>query len=326
VVTALPEQRILVSGAGGFLGRSVLARLGGAGARDVITFTRRQYDLRRSEEARAVFVDHDPITVAIHVAADVGGIGYSRAHPARQFYNNVLMNTHFLHEAHRAGVSKFVGVGSVCEYPARASIPFREEDVWNGYPVVSNDAYGLSKRMMLAQSFAYHREFGFNAIHLLPINLYGPGDTFDPARSHVIPALIRKFWEAREAGRGEVEVWGSGKASREFLYVEDAAEAIQLATELYDSVEPVNIGTGEEIRIADLAELIAQLVGFTGKIRFDPSMPDGQARRQLDTSRAFEAFGFRARTPLVEGLKKTVEYYAQTRSSRLDHADRSGSP
>jgi GDP-L-fucose synthase len=247
--------------------------------------------------------------LVIHLAAVVGGIGANRAHPGRFFYDNVIMGIETLEQARLAGVAKFVGVGTICSYPKITPVPFHEDDLWNGYPEETNAPYGIAKKMLLVQSQAYRAEYGYNAIHLLPVNLYGPGDNFDPESSHVIPALIRKMTEALASGAREVTLWGDGTPTREFLYVDDAAEAILLASERYDRGEPVNIGSGAEIRIADLAKEVAKAVGFSGEIRWDSTKPNGQPRRSLDTSRAAATFGFRAHTEFSAGLRETVAWY-----------------
>jgi len=252
-------------------------------------------------------------TMVLHLAAVVGGIGANRERPAEFFYDNLLMGVQLMHEAWRAGVPKFVALGTVCAYPKFAPVPFREEDLWNGYPEETNAPYGLAKKMLLVQSQAYRQQYGYNSIFLLPVNLYGPGDNFDPRSSHVIPALIRKCVEAVDAGAPRIEVWGDGTATREFLYVDDAVDGILLAAEHYDSSEPVNLGANEEIAIGDLVGRIAACVGFRGDIVFDPSKPNGQPRRRLDTHRAAEAFGFTARIPFETGLQRTVDWYLQAR-------------
>lgn len=263
-------------------------------------------DLRRWENCVRAVKDMD---VVIHLAARVGGIGFNQAYPASLFYDNAIMGIQMMEAARQEGVEKFVAVGTVCAYPKFTEVPFKEEDLWNGYPEETNAPYGLAKKMLLVQSQAYRRQYGFNAIFLLPVNLHGPGDNFDLESSHVIPALIRKFTEAVRDNRREVEVWGTGEVSREFLYVEDAAEAIVLATERYNKPEPVNIGAGFEIKIKDLVKLIAELTGFSGEIRWDTSKPDGQPRRSLDTSKAKQEFGFEAKVDFTEGLRRTIEWY-----------------
>ena len=307
------DKKVLVTGAYGFLGKNIVNLLREHGIKDLITDSHKKYDLTKEEQVKKLFSMNKEIDIVIHAAADVGGIGYSNKHPGEQFYNNAMMNILTLHYAFKNNIKKFVGVGSVCEYPEKASIPFTEKNVWNGYPVPSNDAYGFTKRMLLAQSISYRKEYAFNAIHLLPINLYGSGDDFNLETSHVIPALIRKMCEAIENNDREIVVWGSGKASREFLYVEDAARGIILAAEKYNKPEPVNIGTGFEIKIKDLVELIAELTGFQGKIKWDTTKPDGQLRRRLDVSRAKEEFGFEAKVDFRKGLKKTIEWYKNER-------------
>jgi GDP-L-fucose synthase len=249
----------------------------------------------------------------IHLAAVVGGIGANREHPGEFFYKNIMMGVQLMEEARRRGVAKFVAIGTVCSYPKFTPVPFREDDLWSGYPEETNAPYGLAKKMLLVQAQAYRQEYGFPAIFLMPVNLYGPGNTFDPRVSHVIPALIKKFVDAQESGARAVEVWGTGKASREFLYVEDAAEAITLATERYDGADPVNLGSGMEISIRDLVETIRAIVGFRGEVLWDASKPDGQPRRCLDTSRAERLFGFRAKTPFDEGLRRTIAWYREAR-------------
>jgi GDP-L-fucose synthase len=258
--------------------------------------------------------DREPTgTVVIHLAARVGGIGANRLHPAGFFYDNLLMGVELMHQAWKIGVEKFVALGTVCAYPKFTPVPFREKDLWNGYPEETNAPYGLAKKMLLVQAQAYRQEYGFNAIYLLPVNLYGPGDNFDPTTSHVIPALIRKCIEAEESGATQVPVWGDGSPTREFLYVEDAAEGILLAAEKYNDPEPVNLGSGREISIRELAELIARLTGYSGELVFDASQPNGQPRRGLDVSRAEKAFGFRAGTSFEEGLRRTIDWYRSSR-------------
>lgn len=309
----LNDMRILVTGGRGFLGSHVVEQL--SEANDVFAPRSADYDLRDNEAVRQLFSDYPDLDVVIHAASDIGGIGYSSSHPGTQFYNNTLINLNIVHESMEAGVKKFVGVGSVCEYPAETPVPFREETIWDGYPVVTNDAYGLTKRMLLAQCDAYRRQFGFSSIHLLPVNLYGPRDDFDPENSHVIPALIRKAVAAVENGDPYVEVWGTGEESREFVYVDDAARAIVLATELYDDSKPVNIGSGREVTICELAKMICDLTGFQGEIRFANNGLGGQQRRMLDVSRAAESFGFTAQTDFEKGLRNTIDYYLQNKSA-----------
>ncbi|MCC5870756.1 MAG: GDP-L-fucose synthase, partial [Gammaproteobacteria bacterium] len=280
----------------------------GYSSAEIVCPRRRDYDLTRLEDVRRLFKETKPHLV-IHAAADIGGIGYSKTHPGSQLYNNTLMNTYVLDESFRAGVEKFVGIGTVCSYPKFTNVPFREEDLWLGYPEETNAAYGLSKKMMLEQSKAYRQQYGFNAVHLLLINLYGPRDDFHPENSHVIPALIRKIDEAVRTGADEIVMWGDGSPTREFLFAEDCAEAVFLAAELYDGAEPVNIGCGDEISIRQLVELVSQLMGFDGRVQWDTTRPNGQPRRQLDVSRAKDAFGFSARTDFTNGLRRTIEWY-----------------
>jgi GDP-L-fucose synthase len=306
-------RRVTVTGGAGFLGRVVVARLERAGA-EVFVPRSATYDLRTPDGIDRALRDGRPQMV-IHLAAVVGGIGANRENPGRFFYENAVMGVELMERARRAGVEKFVQIGTVCSYPKFTPVPFREEDLWNGYPEETNAPYGLAKKMLLVEGQAYRAQYGFNVIHLIPVNLYGPGDNFDPASSHVIPALIKKAIDARERGDDHIEVWGTGSASREFLYVDDAAEGIVLAAERYDGPEPVNLGVGREITIRELVSLIVELTGFGGKIRWDPTKPDGQPRRALDTSRAREWFGFTASTPLEDGLRRTVEAYEAARLS-----------
>jgi GDP-L-fucose synthase len=303
------NDKILITGGHGFLGSYAVEAFREKGAKNLIVFSSKEFDLRKEIEIKNLFKKYRNIDIVVHIAADVGGIKYSSNYPAKQFYNNVMMNTLILHYSYKNNVKKFVGIGSVCEYPDITPIPFQEENVWDGYPVPTNDAYGLSKRSLLAQSIAYNKEYGFNAIHLMPINLYGPLDDFSLEDSHVIAALIIKFTDAKEKGNNSVVVWGSGEASREFIYVKDTAEAIVLATEKYNKIKPVNIGTGYEIKIKDLAFLIAELVEYKGDIIFDKNKPEGQMRRQLDVSRAKKEFGFKAKTDFRKGLNETIKWY-----------------
>ncbi len=302
-------KRVVVTGGAGFLGSAVVKRLHALGCRDISVPRSREYDLRDMAAVRRLYQTAVPDLV-IHLAAVVGGIGANRAHPARFFYDNLMMGAQLLHEAHRFGVPKFVGIGTVCAYPKYATVPFREEDLWNGYPEETNAPYGLAKKMLLVQSQAYRQEYGYNSIFLLPVNLFGPGDNFDPDTSHVIPALIRKCVDAKLTGAHEIVVWGDGTPTREFLYVDDAAEGVLLAAERYNSSDPVNLGSGREISIKDLAERVTEAVDYRGTIRWDPSQPNGQPRRMLDITRAEKAFGFRASTPFDVGLRRTVEWYA----------------
>ena len=307
-------RRVMVTGGGGFLGRAVVARLAAQSAHDVFVPRSAQYDLRTADGVRRAIEDGRPELI-IHLAAVVGGIGANRENPGRFFYENAIMGIQLLEQARLASVAKFVTIGTVCAYPKFTPVPFHEDDLWSGYPEETNAPYGLAKKMLLVQGQAYREQYGFDAIYLIPVNLYGPGDNFDPRSSHVIPALIKKCVDAREAGLPEIEVWGTGAASREFLYVDDAAEAIVLAAERYDGPEPVNLGVGAEITVRELVELIARLTGFRGALRWDASKPDGQPRRALDTSRARELFGFRAGTPFEVGLRRTIEWYEAQRAA-----------
>ncbi len=309
-----PGRRVMVTGGGGFLGQAVVRRLEASGADSIFVPRSRDYDLRTSDGIERALADGRPQMV-IHLAAVVGGIGANRENPGRFFYDNAVMGIQLMELARISGVEKFVTVGTVCSYPKDTAVPFREEDLWNGYPEETNAPYGLAKKMLLVQGQAYRQQYGFNSIHLVPVNLYGPGDNFDPASSHVIPALIRKCIEARDRGDPFIEVWGTGAATREFLYVDDAAEGIVLAAEKYDGPEPVNLGVGQEIAIRDLVEVIVELTGFKGEIRWDFTKPDGQPRRSLDTTRARERFGFRARTTFRDGLRRTVASYVGTGAS-----------
>jgi len=303
------KKRVLVTGGHGFLGSFIIERLvqRGLNREDIRIPRSKEIDLRYWENCVKAVKGIDTV---IHLAANVGGIGYNLQNPGTLFFDNAIMGMQLMEAARREGVRKFTAVGTVCAYPKYTPVPFREEKLWDGYPEETNAPYGLAKKMLLVQAQSYRSQFGFNAIYLVPVNLYGPRDNFDPERSHVIPALIRKMLDAKTRGANEVEVWGTGEASREFLYVEDAAEAIILATELYDQSDPVNIGTGSEVKIRDLVYLISKLTGFDGKIVWNNTKPDGQPRRMLDTSRAEAKFGFLAKTSLEEGLSKTIEWYA----------------
>ena len=300
-------MKVLVTGGGGFLGSHVVERFRAAG-HDPFVAGRAEYDLTSWDDTTRLFADAEPELV-VHLAAEVGGIGANRANPGRYWYANLIMGAHVLEQCRERGVGKLVIAGTVCAYPKFTPVPFQESELWNGYPEETNAPYGLAKKMLLVQLQAYRQEYGFNGVFLMPANLYGPRDNFDLNSSHVIPAMIRKFVEATEAGAETVTLWGDGTPTREFLYVSDAADAIVAAAERYDGAEPVNIGTGESITMAALADRIAELTGFGGRIAWDSSKPGGQPRRQLDTSRAREGFGFEARVPLSEGLRRTVEWY-----------------
>ncbi len=302
------NKRVCVTGGGGFLGSFLVEKLRRRGTLEIFVPRKVDYDLVERDAITRLLRDSKP-DVVLHLAANVGGIGANRAHPAEFFYDNLMMGVQLLHESWRAGVEKFVAVGSVCSYPKFTPVPFREDDLWNGYPEETNAPYGLAKKMLLVQSQAYRQQYGFNSIHLIPVNLYGPRDNFDLETSHVIPALIRKCIEAQERGENSVVVWGDGTPTREFNYVTDAAEGILLATEHYNASEPVNLGSGEEISIRALAELIARLTGFEGKFVWDTSRPNGQPRRALDVSKAEMEFGFKAQTSLEDGLRQTIEWY-----------------
>jgi GDP-L-fucose synthase len=308
----LAGSRVMVTGGAGFLGRRVVSELADALAAEIFVPRSADYDLRDASAIDRALADSRP-DVVVHLAAVVGGIGANRAHPGRFFYESAMMGIELMERARRAGVGRFVAVGTVCAYPKHTAVPFREEELWEGYPEETNAPYGLAKKMLLVQAQAYRQEYGFDAIYLLPVNLYGPGDEFDLETSHVIPALIRRFVEARARGLDEVELWGTGTPTREFLFVDDAARGIRLATEGHEGSEPVNLGSGQEISIRDLAAKIAGLTEFRGEIRWDATKPDGQPRRRLDTSRA-EAFGFRAEIGLDEGLRRTVEWYREQRA------------
>lgn len=298
------NKRVTVTGVKGFLGTHLVRKLKeGRECENVFVADLPEYDLREIQNIKSVFDDQKP-DIVIHLAAVVGGIGANRANPGKFFYDNAIMGIQLMHEAYLRGIEKFVALGTVCAYPKFTPVPFKEEDLWNGYPEETNAPYGLAKKMLLVQAQAYRQQYGFNAIYLLPVNLYGPRDNFDPKSSHVIPALIKKCIDAMTNNDSQITVWGTGKASREFLYVEDAAEAIVLATEKYNKPDPVNIGAGFEISIKDLVGLIVKLIGFQGKIVWDTTKPDGQPRRMLDTSKAEKEFGFKAKTPFEVGLRK----------------------
>lgn len=309
------KRRVWIAGGTGFLGQVITEKLRKRGCPSVHPTGKRDGDLTDSTEVDRLLSAIRPDLV-IHLAAVVGGIGANREHPAEFFYQNLMMGAQLMHESWKAGVKKFVAIGTICAYPKFTPTPFKEDDLWNGYPEETNAPYGLAKKMLLVQAQAYRQQYGWNAIYLLPVNLYGPGDNFDPSSSHVIPALIKKFVDAQEAGMDHVVAWGDGSPTREFLYVDDAAEGILLAAERYDKPEPVNLGSGMEISIKDLTETIARHVGFKGEIRWDKTKPNGQPRRRLDVSRAEREFGFKAKTSFEEGLKKTVEWYRQHRHGR----------
>ena len=302
-------MNVLVTGGGGFLGSHLVERLLSEGIEPFVA-RRSDYDLTAPSETERLFADAQPDLV-FHLAAEVGGIGANMANPARYWYANLMMGTHVLEQSRRAGIDKLVLVGTICSYPKFAPVPFREDDLWNGYPEETNAPYGVAKKALLVGAQAYREQYGLNTAFLLPVNLYGPRDNFDLESSHVIPALIRKMFEAQGSGEGEVVLWGDGSPTREFLYVEDCAEALWLASQRYDGAEPVNLGTGEEISIRELAEVIAAETGFAGEIVWDTSKPNGQPRRKLDTSRAEREFGFSARTRFRDGIKQTVAWYRQ---------------
>jgi GDP-L-fucose synthase len=306
------DKRVLVTGGAGFLGSFVVEKLKGLGCKDIFVPRSEDYDLVENEAVKRLYRDFSP-QIVIHLAARVGGIGANRANPGRFFYENLMMGVQLMEQGRLHGVEKFVAIGTICAYPKFTPVPFKEDNLWDGYPEETNAPYGLAKKMLLVQAQAYRQQYGFNAIYLLPVNLYGPRDNFDPESSHVIPALIKKCVEAVERGEKEIVVWGTGSPTREFLYVEDCAEGILLAAEKYEKPDPVNLGAGFEISIKDLVGIIVKLTGFKGKVVWDTSKPDGQPRRMLDTSRAEKEFGFRARTPFEEGLKKTVEWYRSDR-------------
>lgn len=307
------DRRICVTGGRGFLGQVVVRKLQERGAHNIFVPAKEKYDLTKLEAINCMLSDARPDLI-IHLAAQVGGIGANREHPAEFFYNNLIMGVQLMHRAWETGVDKFVAIGTICAYPKYTPVPFREENLWDGYPEETNAPYGMAKKMLLVQSQAYRDQYGFNSIFLLPVNLYGPGDNFDPQSSHVIPALIRKCIEATEQGRGEIVVWGDGSPTREFLYVEDAAEGILLASEKFNRSDPVNLGSGYEISIKELVEVIARLTGYEGNIVWDTTKPNGQPRRRLDITRAKEYFGFEAGMPFEEGLKKTIDWYKQNRA------------
>ena len=302
------KKRFCVTGGAGFLGAVVCRKLRERGAQDVFVPLIEKYDLVNLQSIQQMLEDSKP-DVIIHLAAQVGGIGANQEHPAEFFYKNLMMGVQLMHTAWQRGVQKFVAIGTICAYPKFTPVPFKEENIWDGYPEETNAPYGLAKKMLLVQAQSYRQQYDFDAIFLLPVNLYGPGDNFNPQSSHVIPALIRKCVQARDLGEKEIEVWGDGSPTREFLYVEDAAEGILLATEKYDRSEPVNLGSGYEISIKDLVHLIGKLTGYEGDFRWDSSKPNGQPRRGLDTQRATDYFGFHAQMPFEEGLRRTIDWY-----------------
>jgi len=323
----MKNKRVTITGGKGFLGTHLMNKLKEKGYKYLYIADIPEYDLIKPEDIKRIYDDSKP-DIVIHLAARVGGIGFNQENPATLFYENMMMGIQLLHEGYLRKIEKFVAIGTICAYPKFTPIPFREENLWNGYPEETNAPYGLAKKMLLVQSQAYRRQYGFNSIFLLPVNLYGPGDNFDPRSSHVIPALIKKMVDAMSNNEfritnndrpPEVVVWGTGKATREFFYVEDAAEAIILATEKYNKSDPVNIGAGFEISIKELVALIIELAGFKGRIIWDTSKPDGQPRRMLDTTKAFKEFGFKAKTPFEDGLKKTIDWYLATKQTKQTH-------
>ena len=311
----LKNKKILLTGGAGFLGSYVVEKLleRGVSRENVFIPRSRDFDLRQEKDCQKVVQGMD---IVIHLAAKVGGIGFNQEKPGELFYDNIIMGARMIEAAYRAGVKKFVVVSTICSYPKFTPVPFKEDDLWNGYPEETNAPYGLAKKALLVEAEAYRKQYGFNAIYLLQVNLYGPGDNFDPARSHVIPALIKKVADAKKEGKNYIEVWGTGRATREFLYVGDAAEAIVLASEKYDKPEPVNLGSGQEISIKNLVDLLCRLMDCQGEIRWITSKPDGQPRRLLDISRAEKEFGFRAQTALEDGLKKTIDWYLKHAHNR----------
>ena len=309
----MKDKRITVTGGKGFLGGHLIKKLRDKSYQKIAVAGRPEYDLVNLADIQRMYEDTRP-DVVIHLAAKVGGIGFNQEHPASLFYDNIMMGVQLIHEGYLRRINKFVALGTICAYPKFTPVPFKEDDIWNGYPEETNAPYGLAKKMMLVQSQAYRNQYGFNSIFILPVNLFGPGDNFDPRSSHVIPALIKKCVDAVASGDREIIVWGTGKATREFFYVEDAAEAIILAMEKYNKSDPVNIGAGFEISIRDLVGLIIELTGFKGTVTWDETKPDGQPRRMLDTTRAYHEFGFKARTDFRVGLAKTIEWYRSHRA------------
>lgn len=302
------DKRVCVTGGAGFLGSFVVEKLRERGAKDIFVPRQRDYDLVDPTAIQRMLIDSNP-DIIIHIAALAGGIGVNRERPAEFFYQNLMMGVPLMHAAYEHGVGKFVAIGTICSYPENPPLPFKEENLWDGYPEVTNAPYGLAKKMLLVQAQAYREQYGYNAIYLLPVNLYGPRDNFDLQTSHVIPALIRKFINAQEMGQTAVELWGDGSPTREFLYVEDAAEGILLAAEKFNGDQPVNLGSGMEISIKELAEMIGRLTGYQGGFAWDTSKPNGQPRRALDVQRAKEYFGFEAQMPFEEGLRRTIEWF-----------------
>lgn len=306
------EKRFTITGGKGFLGSHLIKKLTDRGCCRMTVADLPEYDLTKLADIRKMYKQTKP-EIVIHLAAKVGGIGFNQEKPAELFYDNLIMGTQLLHEGYLRKIEKFVALGTICAYPKFTAVPFKEEDIWNGYPEETNAPYGLAKKMMLVQSQAYRQQYGFNSIFLLPVNLYGPGDNFNPNSSHVIPALIKKCIDAIDNSEETIKVWGTGEATREFFYVEDAACAISLAAEFYNKSEPVNIGVGFEISIRELTELIVKITGFSGKIVWDKTKPDGQPRRMLDTGKAAKEFGFKAKTDLMTGLTKTIDWYKNNR-------------
>lgn len=306
----ISDKRIVITGGAGFLGRFVVEKLRARGCNCIFIPRSKDYDLVEKEGVKKLYADTQP-DIVIHLAARVGGIGANQKNPGRFFYDNLMMGAQLIEEGRNYGVEKFVCIGTICAYPKYTPVPFKEEDLWNGYPETTNAPYGMAKKVLLVQLQAYRKQYGFKGIYLLPVNLYGPYDNFDPSASHVIPALIKKCFDAIREGKDEIVVWGTGKATREFLYVEDAAEGILLATERYDDPEPINLGAGFEISIKDLLDKIIELTRFKGRSVWDTSKPDGQPRRMVDTSKATEYFGFKAKIDFHEGLKKTIEWYKE---------------
>lgn len=311
------NKKILVTGGNGFVGKHLVKKLKDEGA-VVFAPTSKEFDLRETDHCRKVVSGQE---IVIHLAAKVGGIGYNLQYPGEMYYDNIMMGTLLMEQSRISSVSKFIAIGTVCAYPKFTPVPFKEEDLWEGFPEETNAAYGLAKKMLLVQAQAYRKQYGFDAIYLIPVNMYGPGDNFDPTSSHVIPAIIRKAVEAQVNNQKEVVVWGTGKATREFLYVEDCVEAIVKACERYDKPEPVNIGASFEISIKDLVKLICKIIGFKGKVIWDRNKPDGQPRRKLDTTKAWKEFGFRASTPFESGLKNTINwYFSNKKYDRIRHS------